>query len=51
VSALKKAGWTIIEVPSCDQYPDGVFIEDNVVMYKGTALITRPGNDARLGEI
>ena len=51
MSALKNAGWTIIEVPSCDQYPDGVFFEDNVVMFKGTALITRPGNEARQGEI
>ncbi len=38
-------------MPPCDQFPDGVFIEDNVVMYKGTALITRPGNNARIGEI
>jgi len=32
-------------------HPDGVFVEDNVVFYKGMALITRPGAQERLAEI
>jgi dimethylargininase len=32
-------------------HPDGVFVEDNIFFYNGTALITRPGAFERLGEI
>ena len=32
-------------------HPDGVFVEDNVVFYKGIAIVTRPGALERLGEI
>ena len=32
-------------------HPDGVFVEDNIIFYKGKALITRPGAKERLGEI
>lgn len=38
-------------MPDAPEYPDGVFIEDAVVFYKGVAVITRPGAAARLGEI
>ena len=34
-----------------DEYPDGVFIEDNVVFYKGVALVTRPGAQERIFEV
>ena len=51
VEALRLCKWNIIEVPPADDCPDSVFIEDAVVMYKGTAIITRPGSDSRKPEI
>ena len=50
VDAVSDAGWRIIEVPPADDCPDAVFIEDPVVLYRGTAIITRPGDDARKPE-
>ena len=50
VNAVRDAGWRIIEVPPADDCPDAVFIEDPVVLYRGTAIITRPGDDARKPE-
>lgn len=51
VEALRLCKWSIIEVPAIDECPDGVFIEDTVVIYKGVAIITRPGNDLRKPEV
>ena len=51
VEALRLCKWNIIEVPPADDCPDSVFIEDAVVMYKGTAIITRPASDSRRPEI
>ena len=50
VDAVAKCGWRVIEVPPADDCPDAVFIEDPVVMYRGVAIITRPGDDARKPE-
>jgi dimethylargininase len=50
VAALQKAGWETIEVPPADDCPDGVFVEDTVVMYGDRAVITRPGADERKPE-
>jgi dimethylargininase len=51
VEALADAGWDTVEVPSADDCPDAVFIEDTVVMFRNVAVITRPGADARKPEI
>ena len=50
VAALEAAGWETIEVPPVDECPDGVFVEDTVVMYGDRAVITRPGADPRKPE-
>ncbi|HEY3531094.1 MAG TPA: N(G),N(G)-dimethylarginine dimethylaminohydrolase [Nocardioides sp.] len=50
VDALHSAGWETIEVPPVDDCPDGVFVEDTVVMYGDRAVITRPGADERKPE-
>lgn len=50
VDAVANAGWEVIEVPPADDCPDAVFIEDPVVLYRGVAVITRPGDDARKPE-
>ncbi|MFE9021347.1 dimethylargininase [Streptomyces sp. NPDC007808] len=50
VAALRTHGWETIEVDPADDCPDGVFVEDTVVMYRNVALITRPGAESRRGE-
>ncbi len=50
VDALRGAGWETIEVPPIETCPDGVFVEDTVVMYGNRAVITRPGADERKPE-
>jgi dimethylargininase len=50
VAALHDAGWHTIEVPAADDCPDGVFVEDTVVMYADRAVVTRPGADERKPE-
>jgi dimethylargininase len=51
VEALTAAGWQTIEVPSANDCPDGVFVEDTVVMVGGTAVLTNPGAHSRKPEI
>ena len=51
VDALRGVGWQVREVPALESCADSVFIEDTVVMYRNTAVISRPGNDARKPEI
>jgi dimethylargininase len=50
VDALHGAGWTTIEVPPLEECPDGVFVEDDVVMYADRAVVARPGADERKPE-
>jgi dimethylargininase len=50
VDALHTAGWETLEVPEMDECPDGVFIEDDVVMYGDRAVVARPGADERKPE-
>lgn len=51
VEALRLCKWNIVEVSPADDFPDGVFIEDTVVMYRGTAILTRPGSELRQPEV
>lgn len=51
VEALRTFGWRICEVPPLESAPDGVFVEDTVVMYRDVAVITRPGDDRRKPEV
>ena len=51
VEALNDAGWQTVEVAAADDCPDGVFVEDTVVMIGGTAVLTNPGADQRKPEI
>jgi dimethylargininase len=50
VSALHSAGWDVVEVPPADDCPDSVFVEDTVVVFRGAALVTRPGAEPRRPE-
>jgi len=50
VEALNGAGWATLEAPPMEECPDGVFIEDDVVMYGDRAVVARPGADERKPE-
>jgi dimethylargininase len=51
VEALEDCGWQTIAVPAADECPDGVFIEDTMVIYKNAAVIASPGAPTRRAEI
>lgn len=51
VSALEANGWKVDHLESADGYPDGVFVEDTVVVFGDLAVITRPGADPRRLEV
>lgn len=51
VRAMADNGWDLVEVPAADECPDAVFVEDTVVMYRGVAVLTRPGANARKPEV
>jgi dimethylargininase len=50
VDALRATGWTTVEVPAIDDCPDGVFIEDTMVVYRDLAVIARAGAEQRRPE-
>jgi dimethylargininase len=50
VDALRSCGWQTVEVPAVEDCPDGVFVEDTVVMWGDLAVISRPGADSRKPE-
>lgn len=50
VDALIGSGWQTFEVPAAPECPDSVFVEDTVVMFGGSAVISNPGADERKPE-
>jgi dimethylargininase len=50
VAALVTAGWQPIEVPPADDCPDGVFVEDTMVVHGDLAVIARSGAPTRRAE-
>ena len=42
VEALRRIGLDVIELPSDDKHPDGLFVGDIAVVIHGTALICNP---------
>ena len=51
VVALRDAGWEPVELPPADDCPDGVFVEDVLVVYAGLGVVTRPGAAERRAEL
>ncbi|MFE3603171.1 dimethylargininase [Streptomyces sp. NPDC059142] len=49
-ATLRAHGWETVEVDPADDCPDGVFVEDTVVMFRNVALISRPGAPSRRAE-
>lgn len=47
VEALANAGWGVKELPPADENPDGVFVEDTMVLYGPLAIVARPAPPSR----
>ena len=50
VDVLRRRGWSVVEAPPVDDCPDGVFIEDQVVVHGDVAVLCRSGATGRRGE-
>jgi len=48
---IKQLVSDIVYTPEDENYPDSVFVEDPVVVFDGTALLTKIGHPSRLGEL
>ena len=51
VDVFRSRGWEVTEVDAADEHPDGVFIEDAVVVFGDLAVLTSPGAASRRGEV
>jgi dimethylargininase len=51
VTALKKCGLEVIELPADENFPDSTFVEDPALLTSHCAIITNPGAPSRRGEI
>jgi dimethylargininase len=51
VDVFRASGWTVTELEPADELPDGVFVEDTVVVFDGLAVLTRPGAASRVAEV
>lgn len=50
VDALIAHGWDIVEVDAADECPDGVFVEDALMVFDDIAVVARPGAPERRDE-
>jgi len=50
VAVLEAEGFETVDVAPSDDHPDSVFVEDAIVIFGGTAVITSPGAESRRGE-
>lgn len=50
VEVFRSRGWDVIEVAPADSHPDGVFVEDAVVVFGDLAVLCRAGAESRRGE-
>jgi dimethylargininase len=51
LDVLSRHGVVPIQLPALDHHPDGVFVEDTVVVVDDLAVLTRPGAASRRGEV
>jgi dimethylargininase len=50
-NALRSSGAEVIRLPSLDELPDSVFVEDTAVVLDEIAILTRPGAQSRRDEV
>ena len=48
---LRSLGVEVHQIPADDQCPDSCFLEDTALVLDELAILTRPGSDARRGEV
>ena len=51
VEVFRSRGWEVLVVESADDQPDGVFVEDAVIVFGDLAVLCRAGADSRRGEL
>lgn len=51
VQAWRDLGWDVLEVEPADDQPDGVFVEDPLLVFGRVAILASPGADSRRGEL
>lgn len=51
VDAFRTRGWDILQADAADDHPDGVFVEDAVVVFDDLAVLCRAGALSRRGEL
>lgn len=51
LDVFRAHGWAVTEVEPADEHPDGVFVEDAVVIFGELAVLTSPGAASRVGEL
>ena len=47
---LERLGCDVRRLPTSEDWPDGVFVEDAAVVLDEVAVVTRPGATSRRGE-
>ncbi len=50
VEVFRSRGWDVVEIEPADDHPDGVFVEDAVVVFGDLAVLCRAGAASRRGE-
>lgn len=51
VAAFADRGWDVVELDPAPEHPDGVFVEDALVVVDRLAVLTSPGASSRRGEL
>lgn len=51
VAAFADRGWDVVELEAAPEQPDGVFVEDALVVVDRLAVLTSPGAASRRGEL
>jgi dimethylargininase len=51
VEAFRTHGWLVTELEPADEHPDGVFVEDTLVIFDDLAVLTSPGAPTRVGDL
>ena len=49
--ALSSCGLDVVTLVANDEYPDSTFVEDTAIVTRRGAIVTRPGEDSRRGEV
>lgn len=51
ITHLERLGLHVLNLPAEEAFPDSHFVEDTTIVYDNVAILTRPGAEARRGEV